>query len=198
MKNINRFSARVKVCVAATAGALACTMFLGAVFSLPAAADGTGLQFSGGIGVIPVSSVVGCAANPCTPTGVNRNIVRGVPPPGQIWVINQLDATVNSNGSINVNGQGLILGGGDTAGRAPALSVFASLFCGPVTSPTESDTTLTGVTLSPSGDFQINDKLAPMPATPCANPMLLIRNAGTTGGNPWFAVGILGSGHHDR
>jgi hypothetical protein len=182
--------------------ALACTMFLGVLFTLPAAADESGLTFQGGIGVIPVSAVTGCpAVNPC-PTGtgvaVTRNIVRGVPPPGQIWVINQLEATVSANGSITVNGQGLVLGGGDNAGRAPALSVFASLFCGPVSSPTESDTTLTGVTLSPTGDFQINDMLAPVPSTPCLNPMLLIRNAGSTGGNPWFAVGIPGSGHHDH
>jgi hypothetical protein len=126
---------------------------------------------------------------------VNRNIVRGVQPPGQIWVINQLQANVSANGSITVQGQGLVLGGGDNAGRAPALSVFASLFCGPVTSPTESDTNLAGVALPPSGNFQINDMLAPVPATPCVNPMLLIRSTGT--GNPWFAVGILGSGHHD-
>jgi hypothetical protein len=192
---MNRVSTPVKVCVAATAGALACM-----VFSLPAAADDSGLKFSGGIGVIPVSAVIGCpAVNPC-PTGtgvsVNRNIIRGVQPPGQIWVINELQANVSANGSITVNGQGLVLAGGDNAGRAPALSVFASLFCGPAATATESDTTLTGVTLSPTGDFQINDMLAPVPATPCVNPMLLIRNAGTTGGNPWFAVGILGSGHH--
>jgi hypothetical protein len=42
--------------------ALACTMLLGAVFSLRAAADDTGLKFKRGIGVIPVSSVT------CKPT----------------------------------------------------------------------------------------------------------------------------------
>jgi hypothetical protein len=187
MKNL---SGRVNICAAV----------LGVLFALPAAADDSGLTFQGGIGVIPVSAVTGCpAVNPC-PTGtgvaVTRNIVRGVQPPGQIWVINELEAKVSTNGSITVNGQGLVLGGGDNAGRtpAPALSVFASLFCGPATSPTESDTNLAGVTLSPTGDFQINDTLAPVPATPCVSPMLLIRNAGT--GNAWFAVGIPGSGHH--
>ena len=46
--------------------ALACTMFLGVVFSLPAAADDMNLKFKGGIGVIPVSSVT-CmpSATPC-------------------------------------------------------------------------------------------------------------------------------------
>jgi hypothetical protein len=140
----------------------------------------------------------GCFARlPCItgdPVTVNLNIVRGVAPPGQIWVIDQLSATVGTNGSISVNGEGLILGGGDNAGRAPALSVFASLFCGSGLSTIESRTTLPGVALSPAGDFQINDKLAPVPATPCDNPMLLIPSgAGTI--NPWFAVGIFNPGH---
>ena len=42
------------------------------------------VRFEGGIGVIPVSSGVG--TDP-TATTVNRNIVRGVQPPGQIWEI---------------------------------------------------------------------------------------------------------------
>ena len=72
--------------------ALACTMFLGVVFSLPAAADDTNLNFKGGIGVIPVSTVTGCPASPAPcvtgPTvTVNQNIVRGVLPAGQIRVI---------------------------------------------------------------------------------------------------------------
>ena len=181
--NINRIGAWLKGGVLATAGALAWT-------SLPAAA--ADLQFKGGIGVHPVSTV-SCAASPAncvaTPVTVNRNFVRGVPPAGQIWVIDKLDATVN-NGRINVNGQGLILAGGENAGRAPtpALSVVATLFCGPVSSPTESDTNLAGVTLSPTGDFMIKDNLSPPPPTPCDNPMLLIRNAA---GLAWFAVGIF-------
>jgi hypothetical protein len=78
--------------------ALACTMFLGVVFLQPAAADE--LKFKGGIGVIPVSS--GVAVPPTLATApvvesVNRNIVRGVQPAGQIWVIDQLDATVSAN-----------------------------------------------------------------------------------------------------
>jgi hypothetical protein len=46
--------------------ALACTMFLGVVLSLPAAADDTSLTFNRGIGVIPTSSVT-CvpSAPPC-------------------------------------------------------------------------------------------------------------------------------------
>jgi hypothetical protein len=98
---------------------------------------------------------------------------------------------VSTNGSIKVSGKGLILAGGDNTGRAPALSVFASLFCGdPMsTTPTESRTSSAGVPLSPTGDFQINDMLTPAPSITCVSPMLLIRNAGT--GNAWFAAGIF-------
>ncbi len=100
--------------------ALACTMFLGVVFSQPAAADE--LKFRGGIGVIPVSSGVAVPPTPATAPvveSVNRNIVRNVQPAGQIWVIDKLDATVSANGRIQVDGKGLILGGGNNAGRAP-------------------------------------------------------------------------------
>jgi hypothetical protein len=195
---MNPVSASVKVCVAAKAGALACTMLLGVVFSLPAAADDSGLKFSGGIGVIPVSSVGNCTANPCVtgpPVTINRNIVRGVQPAGQIWVINKLNANVSANGSITVKGQGLVLGGGDSAGRAPANTVvLATLICQATAPFTESRTLSAGVPLSPTGDFQINDTLSPVPPTPCVSPMLLIRNAVNLG---WFAVGILDSGHDD-
>src|SRR6266699_248022 len=102
--------------------ALACTMLLGVVWSLPATAQT--LNFQGGIGVHPVSSITGCpmaaagtAPPPCVtdadesqpagknphnqpaPLTVNLNVVRGVQPAGQIWVINGLTATVGSNGS---------------------------------------------------------------------------------------------------
>ena len=176
-----------------------CAAVLGVLFTLPAAADDSGLKFSGGIGVIPVSSVANCpAVNPCLtgpPVTVNRNIVRGVLPAGQIWVINKLDATVSANGSITVSGQGLVLGGGDTAGRAPAATaVLATLICQPVAPFVQSSTSTAGVALSPTGDFQINDMLSPVPPTPCVSPMLLIRNAANLG---WFAVGIFGSLHDD-
>jgi hypothetical protein len=125
--------------------ALACTMFVGVVFSLPAAADDASLKFKGGIGVIPVSSVIDCPPSPApcvtgAPVTVNRNIVRGVSPAGQIWVIADLDAKVSANGSITVKGQGLILAGGDNAGRAPAVSVLATLICQPTAPFTQSRT----------------------------------------------------------
>ena len=169
--------------------ALACTVFLGVVVSLPAAA--AELTFKGGIGVIPVSS--GVAVPPTQPTAlvvesVNRNIVRNVQPAGQIWVIDQLEATVSANGRIQVDGKGLILGGGNNAGRAPAgTSVFANLICEPNAPFTERISSPAGVLLSPSGDFKIDDVLSPLPPDICISPMLLIRNAANNG---WFAVGI--------
>ena len=171
--------------------ALACTMFLGVIFSQPAAADE--LKFKGGIGVIPVSTVSGCPAPPAAcVTGpsvtVNRNIVRGVLPAGQIWVIADLDAKVSANGSITVKGKGLILAGGDNAGRAPAVSVLATLICQPASPFTQSSTSSAGVMLPPNGDFEINDMLSPAPPFACASPMLLILNAANL---TWFAVGIF-------
>jgi ferredoxin-NADP reductase len=66
-------------------------------------ADGTLARFKGGIGVTPVSSGVGTGA---TAEVVNRNIVRGVQPAGQIWVIRKLEAIVRANGDIEVEGEG--------------------------------------------------------------------------------------------
>jgi hypothetical protein len=182
--------------------ALVSVLFLGSVFSLPAAASDTLARFKGGIGVIPVSSgVVAAGGNVTQLTSevVNRNFVRGVQPAGQIWVIDKLDARVRANGHIRVEGKGLILAGGNNAGRATGQAVFATLICDvPVTTPptpfTPRNTDTAGVVLSPNGDFTIDDVLSPAPPSDCANPMLLIRTAGS--GN-WFAVGTLRSGNDD-
>ena len=82
-----------------------------------ALADNTLAKFKGGIGVIPVSSGVGMAP---TAAVVNRNIVRGVQPAGQPWVIRDLDATVKTDGSIGVKGRGMLLAGGDSIGSSPS------------------------------------------------------------------------------
>jgi hypothetical protein len=156
-------------------------LFASAVF----ADDETLAKFKGGIGVIPVSSGEGTAA---TAEVVNRNIVRGVQPAGQIWVIADLKAEVKVNGDINVEGRGLILGGGNNIGRATGQSVFATLICEAAAPFTERSTTLTGVQLAPNGDFKIDDVITPLPTGGCASPMLLIRTAGS--GN-WFAAGIV-------
>lgn len=175
--------------------ALTCMLFLGAALPLAAAADDDTLaRFKGGIGVIPVSSGVAPVVSQLTSEVVNRNFVRGVQPAGQIWVIDKLDARVRANGHIKVDGKGLILGGGNSAGRATGQAVFATLICAAAAPFDQFSTTLTGVVLADNGDFKIDDMLSPAPPFDCASPMLLIRTAGS--GN-WFAVGILKQGNDD-
>src|SRR5882724_3472048 len=88
--------------------------FLVPLFALSAvAADDTLVKFRGGIGDIPLAGGVGQAT---TADVVNRNIIRGVEPPGQIWVISALTADVKVDGRIHVAGRGLLLGGGNQIG----------------------------------------------------------------------------------
>jgi hypothetical protein len=153
------------------------------------------VKFQGGIGVNPVSSGrgEGGAALPATQTfapEVNRNFVRDVSPPGQIWVIKDLKAKIGFDGRAQVKGQGLLLGGGNNVGRVPAgTMVFATLSCGASAPFTFHSTALTGVPLKPDGSFQIDDTLTgdSLPST-CANAVLLIRSTG--GARSWFAAGI--------
>ena len=146
------------------------------------------VRFDGGIGVIPVSSGVGQAA---TAEVVNRNIVRGVQPPGQIWVIRDLKAVVDTDARIRVDGRGLLLGGGNNVGGNANASVFATLMC-PNDGNVQHSSDLAGVALEANGDFRIDDVLdnPPLP-NPCADPgevpVLLIRNAANLA---WFAAGI--------
>lgn len=158
-------------------------LLVGALASTSLAEDGV-LRFRGGIGVLPVSSGQGTEA---IATVVNRNIVCGVQPAGQIWVIRKFNATISVAGDIQADGRGLILGGGNNIGRATGQSVFATLFCGAVAPFTESSSNLVGVPLTEEGDFVINDVLDPAPPTPCDSPVLLIRNAANSS---WFAAGI--------
>jgi hypothetical protein len=148
-----------------------------------AAADDTLVSFKGGIGVIPVSSGVGTAA---TAEVVNRNVVRGVPPPGQIWTIADLRAEVKVDGRITVRGKGLLLAGGNGIGTNANQKVFATLICEGAAPFTLRNTNTAGVPLEPNGNFRIADVLSPAPVG-CASPVLLIRN--TAGA--WFAAGIV-------
>src|SRR5262245_21225039 len=158
-----------------------------------AVADTTLAKFKGGIGVIPVSSGQGTAA---TATVVNRNIVRGVQPPGQIWVIEDLRADVRPD-RITVDGRGQLLGGGNIIGRNANQRVIATLICvvrldldhtGFQQHSTQSD--LGGVALEANGDFRIEDALTPaIPGGVCVSPVLLIRTVGQPTQN-WFAAGI--------
>lgn len=153
------------------------------VFAAPAMAAGNLVQFDGGIGVVPLSSGQGTAA---TATVVNRNIVRGVQPPGQPWVIKDLKAVVKDDGRIRIDGRGLLLSGGNGTGGSANASVFATLICEAAAPFVERNTTPSGVALEPNGDFLIDDMLD-QPPSECASPVLLIRSAGNRG---WFAAGI--------
>ena len=162
--------------------ALVLSAFLTALFPLSALAQvqtpgSTLVTFDGGIGVIPASTVG------------SANVVRGVQPPGEPWVISKLKATVKTNGNIRVAGRGLLLAGGDPIGSTANLSVFATLICGPTAPFTQHSTNPAGVPLEPDGDFLINDVLSPAPPANCVSPVLLIRVTGGTN-PPWFAAGI--------
>src|SRR5262245_4932019 len=96
MKVLHGGCARIRAARIVSASA----MLVAAMASTTAQADDTRWRFKGGIGVIPVSSGVAVAPTPATAPvveSVNRNIVRGVQPAGQIWVIDRLDARVKAN-----------------------------------------------------------------------------------------------------
>src|SRR5512138_645921 len=127
------------------------------------AGDDEVLKFQGGIGVIPVSNVN--AQGVGTP-----NVVLGVNPGGQPWVIKRLTAKVKDD-RILVEGRGLLLAGGNGIGTNGGQKVEARLFC----DGAPHDTGV--VPLEPDGDFRIEDMLTPPPPSPCKNPVLLIVSA---------------------
>src|SRR5258705_5221191 len=141
-----------------TKNAKAFLFFLAVVAPLSASADESLVKFHGGIGVIPVSSAPGPAP---TATVVNRNIVRGVQPPGQIWVISDLKADVKADGSIRVDGRGLLLGGGNGIGGNANARGFAPLLWEAAAPFTERNTTLTGGALAAGGGFPRDPRRTP-------------------------------------
>ena len=164
-------------------------LFFGIVYPLSAAADDSLVKFKGGIGVIPVSAGVAVAptlATAQTVESVNRNIVRGVQPPGQLWTIADLRADVKADGSIKVRGRGLLLAGGNGIGGNAGQSVRATLIC-EATAPFTLHNTDPVVPLEPNGDFRIDGVLDPLPPATCDSPVLLIRNPN----GAWFAAGIV-------
>jgi len=159
-------------------------LLVGMVVPLASLADDSLAKFKGGIGVIPVSAgVVPAGQQPLTSEVVNRNFVRGVPPPGQIWRIADLKAEVKTDGSVKVRGKGLLLAGGNGIGGNANQSVRATLICD-AAGAALFDSGL--VPLEPNGDFSIDDVLNPLPPIPCGSPVLLIRNPA----GAWFAAGI--------
>ena len=140
---------------------------------LPQSLDRQNLvRFSGGIGDIPTGSIA--------------TTVRGVAAAGQIWVIRDLAADVKQNGSIRLDGRGLLLGAGDAVGSNGNASVFGTLFCANDGNVQHSSNPA-GVPLDVNGDFRIDDTLSPAPPNSCTSPVLLIRVAGP---GSWFAAGI--------
>jgi hypothetical protein len=130
------------------------------------------VRFSGGVGVIP--------------TGSANTTVRGVAAAGQIWVIRDLAADVKQDGSIRLDGRGLLLASGNAVGSNANASVIATLFCAN-DGNVQHNSNPAGVSLEVNGDFRIDDTLSPAPPNPCTSPVLLIRNAASGG---WFAAGI--------
>ena len=68
------------------------------------------VRFSGGVGVIP--------------TGSANTTVRGVAAAGQIWTIRDLAADVKQDGSIRLDGRGLLLASGNAVGSNANASVI--------------------------------------------------------------------------
>ncbi len=162
------------------AGALA---LAAAISMAPALAANNLVVFEHGIGVTPVSSGPGPGASAET---VNRNIVRGVQPPGNLWVIRELKASVKDDSRIRVDGRGLLLAGGNNIGGTANQSVMATLICEASAPFTLHNSSPLGVPLDANGDFRIDDTLIPAPPAECASPVLLIRNLA----GAWFAAGI--------
>ncbi len=102
-------------------------LILLALAPLAAFAEDSTLKFQGGVGVHPVSNIAGTANADGTFPNVTRNIVREVNPAGQIWVLGDRRARVKADGSIRVDGRGLLVAGGNGIGTNS--SVFATLIC---------------------------------------------------------------------
>jgi len=154
-------------------------VLFGVLMLVPSVSAGTLVQFEGGIGVIPV--VAGGAAN----------VVRGVSPAGNPWVIERFKAKVKENGDIRAEGKGLVLAGGNSIGTPDGVTmVAATLFCQTSPGPpaTFSAHSSGAHPLAADGDFKIKDTLSPAPPDPCTNPALLIRATNSAG--VWLAAGI--------
>ncbi len=137
----------------------------------PLMADDSLVRFEGGIGVIPVSNVAGPQNADGTFPNVSRNVVRGVNPGGQPWVISSLSVEIKTDGRIEVDGRGLLLAGGNNICGNPANAVAFNSGL---------------VAVDPNGNFEIDGVLTPTPPATCDSPVLLIVSAGGS----WFAAGI--------
>src|SRR5258707_7359637 len=162
-------------------------VLIGGSFASSVIADDTLVRFKGAIGDLPVANVAGTPNPDGSFPDVIRNIVRGINPAGQIWVISDFKADVKVDGRIRVDGRGLLLGGGDAIGTNGSASVFATLICETTPPFTQFSTNITGVPLAANGDFEIDDVLAPAPSAQCGSSVLLIR---VSPSGAWFAAVI--------
>jgi hypothetical protein len=161
---------------------IAATIAVGLAAGQALASD-TLVKFEGGVGVHPVAGLA--AGVPVV------NTVRGIAPGGRPWGILKLKATIKRDGSIRVQGEGLVLAGTDNPGsRGGVRQVVATLFCGSnvgFTSPPAD--------LAVGGDFDIRGLLDAAPPNPCGDdanpPTLLIRNFANGAPGAWFAAGIV-------
>jgi hypothetical protein len=144
-----------------------------------AAAQSRSVEFDAGIGVVPLRN----AATTELPVNPALNVVHGVNPAGQPWVIGGLRADVKVDGRIAATGRALLLAGGNNIGtKGATTTVGLRLVCGGVAHVAGP------VDLDEQGDFRFSGVLAPVPPNPCAGPVLLITNAA---GTSWFAAGVL-------
>lgn len=101
--------------------------------------------------------------------------IGGVASGGVPWVLNQGDASISSDGRIQLQVQGLLIAAGGLAGTTgPVTMVGATLVCGGTGgTPVPASGAVTPSPLSSSGDAQINQTVS-LPAT-CFAPALLVR-----------------------
>jgi hypothetical protein len=157
---------------------------------LAAAADNSLARFSGAISVDPVR---GIDAN----NAPVSSVVCGVSPGATPWQMASLHATIKNDGSIFVDGRGLLVAATNSIGTNAGQTIQAQLFCNTssVNCGVPSTSSPTGVTLAPNGDFRIDDTLSPLPPMSCLNPVLLITQIPAKGGR-WFAAGIAVRSNH--
>jgi hypothetical protein len=150
-------------------------------------------KFDGAIAVTPVSQVLDLAGNPGGPDQgeVVENLVRGHFASKQPWRIASLHATVRTDGTIQVQGSGLLLAGGNHIGTSQAANVRASLVCGlgpDANARFESFTSFHALT--DDGVFSFDEVLPNFSflPNPCVEPALIIWDANTA---RWLAASIL-------
>ena len=129
-----------------------CLFSTALLFPFAASAQAPLVRFDSGISVVPVRA------------GPAANIVRGVNPGGQPWVISRLTVDIKTDGRISVDGRGLLLGGGDAIGTNGNQSVRARLFCGPAPGVTHDSVPCRWSPTAISVSMELSRRGLPLPA----------------------------------